>query len=882
MAIACVASFVEALAQGPLLEAAQQQELDALGACHPDPRALARELIRRGWLTAYQINQLFLGRAADLVLGPYVLLERLGEGGMGQVFKARHRSLGRLTALKVVREEYLAHPNALPRFQREIQAASQLDHPNVVRALDADQAGGTYYFAMEYIEGTDLCRLVKERGPLPVRQACDYVRQTALGLQHAFERGLIHRDIKPANLLVSRPDGQSGSRSSAQLARPLGAAYRWGVVKILDMGLARVLARPDGTASTMLTQVGSVMGTPDFIAPEQARNSHASDIRSDLYSLGCTLYYLLAGRPPFPHGTLTEKLLQHQLDEPEPVGRARRDRLRAGHPVAAELTRSRASLDVPDEVAHLVSRLMAKRPEKRYQTPDELAAALAEMASRLEIRRPDRARLKPTEKTLADGVIVARPLTPPPTPPADAAELGIVAAPARAQKAAPTRRVPRPDLARNLWLAPGTRGRLVWCGLVLVLVLSGHAHSPPADAPTAPRPPAVANQAEIAWAQLLQDRARDGKDADGWRRRLVAFRAAFPATAPSGAAADLLARLPSPFDRLEPDAIPLNECKPWFPADLVAVFGETQPFRSSPAQCVAVSPDGSEVARAGADALVRRWRIDPLRELPPLRGHQARVDRLVYAPDGRTLASASQDGVIVLWDVGTGRARQLWEAHRLPVSGLAFTPDGKALASGSWDGTVKLWDVRTANHLRTLPGRAENRVLSLALSPDGRLLACGHEDHAVRLWDLNAPPGRPCAVYRGNTSWVKVVAFAPDGQTLVSGGGGDGTLRLCSWDGLVFRAGPVLRGHRNVVHGVAFASDGKTLVSAGEDRSVKVWDVTAGKGIREWADLGSPVNGVAFAPDRRHVVTANASGTVYVLRLVGPAPARRLRPEGGI
>jgi serine/threonine-protein kinase len=880
MAIACVASLIEALAQSPLLEAAQQRELDALSARHPEPRALARELIHRGWLTAYQVNQLFLGRAADLALGPYVLLERLGEGGMGQVFKARHRSLGRLAALKVVREDYLAHPNALPRFQREIQAASQLDHPNVVRALDADQAGGIYYFAMEYIEGTDLCRLVKERGPLPVLQACDYVRQTALGLQHAFERGLVHRDIKPANLLVARPDGPSGSRSSTHLPRPFKAAYRWGVVKILDMGLARSLARPDGTASTMLTQVGSVMGTPDYIAPEQARNSRASDIRSDLYSLGCTLYFLLAGRPPFPTGTLTEKLLQHQLDEPEPVGRARRERLSEGHPVPAELTRCEANLEIPEEVAQLVRRLMAKRPEKRYQTPAELAAALADLAGRLEKRRPSRARLKPTEKTLADGAIVARPPTPP-SPPGDAADSEVVLAPARPHQAAPARHVPRLDLARNLRLGPGTRGLLVWCGLVLLLVLSSHAHHPaemrcPAHAERA------ADPAEAAWAQLLCHRARDGKDADAWRARLVALRAAFPGTPQSGTAADWLARLPSPFDRLGPAAIPGNERRLGFAVDLVAVLGEPQPFLSAPVQCVAVSPDGGEVARAGADTLVRRWRLNPLRELPPLRGHQARVDRLAYAPDGRTLASASQDGVIALWDVSAGKALKLWEAHPLPVSGLAFTPDGRAMASGSWDGTVKLWDARTASHLRTFPGRGENRVLSLALSPDGRLLACGHEDHTVRLWDLTQLQDRPCAVYRGHTSWVKVVAFAPDGRTLVSGGGGDGTLKLCTWDGRAFRDGPVLHGHRDVMHGVAFTSDGKTLASAGEDRGVRVWDVATGRRVREWADLGSPVNGVAFAPDRRHLVTANANGTAYVLRLAGKAPARRPRPSGGI
>src|SRR5262249_13352791 len=156
----------------------------------------------------------------------------------------------------------------------EVRAAAQLDHPHIVRAIDADEVGGTHFFVMEYVEGTDLNQLVKGQGPLPIPQACDYTRQAALGLQHAFERGLVHRDIKPANLFLSG-----------------------GVVKILDMGLARIEREP-GEESTLLTQEGAVMGTPDYIAPEQALSSHEVDIRADLYSLGCSLYFLLAGHVP--------------------------------------------------------------------------------------------------------------------------------------------------------------------------------------------------------------------------------------------------------------------------------------------------------------------------------------------------------------------------------------------------------------------------------------------------------------------------------------------------------------------------------------------------------------------------------------------------------
>jgi serine/threonine protein kinase len=199
------------------------------------------------------------------VLRQYVLLERLGQGGMGQVFKARHRRLDRVVALKLLRQDRAADPEALLRFQREARATARAAHPNLVTIFDADEVGGTQFFTMEYLEGTDLSRVVKQRGPLPPALACDHVRQAALGLQHAHENGLVHRDVKPSNLMLT-----------AQ-----------GTVKVLDLGLARLEdpAEPDKTEG--LTETGAVMGTADYIAPEQAIDTHRADIRSDVYSLGC-------------------------------------------------------------------------------------------------------------------------------------------------------------------------------------------------------------------------------------------------------------------------------------------------------------------------------------------------------------------------------------------------------------------------------------------------------------------------------------------------------------------------------------------------------------------------------------------------------------------
>jgi serine/threonine protein kinase/Leucine-rich repeat (LRR) protein len=384
-----VADFITALRRHSVLEPAQLQELARkLQARYADPKALGKELLQRGWLTPFQIHQLVQGRGQELILGQYLLLDRLGEGGMGQVFKARHRTLGRVVALKLIRKERVTSRDAVQRFQREIRAAAQLSHPNIVHAFDADEVGGTHFLVMEYVEGTNLAALVKELGPLPIAKACDYIRQAALGLQHAHERGLVHRDIKPANLLVasdntlarnlspcSSPtppslpqlvgEGTGGGEGweggvalPSRLQGTAGSGAGGEVIKILDLGLARLTQRAETTdVSGTMTQEGTVMGTPDYIAPEQARESHSADHRADLYSLGCTFYHLLTGHVPFPGGTLTQKLLKHQLEEPTPVEQVRPD--------------------LPPPVVDIVSKLLAKRPEDRYQSAAELAANLA-------------------------------------------------------------------------------------------------------------------------------------------------------------------------------------------------------------------------------------------------------------------------------------------------------------------------------------------------------------------------------------------------------------------------------------------------------------------------------------------------------------------------
>jgi len=332
--------FLELVRKSGLVE---QQRLDTWLAAQratlpADPTAVAERLRRDGLLTRLQVKYLLEGRHKGFfIAGKYKLLDLLGAGGMGSVYLCEHIRLRVPVALKMLPTAKTSDPEALERFNREARASASLNHPNILRGHDVDSDGRMHFIVMEYVEGVNLQSLVEEVGPLAPERAANYIRQAALGLQHAHERGWVHRDIKPSNLLVDRV----------------------GTVKVLDMGLARLMRDTDQLTQQFNEQ--SVLGTADYLAPEQCVDSHGVDVRADIYSFGCTLYYLLSGRPPFGDATATQKLLWHQVRSPEPV-RNRRP-------------------EVPEGLAVVVARMMAKDPGARYQTPVEVAVALAPWAA---------------------------------------------------------------------------------------------------------------------------------------------------------------------------------------------------------------------------------------------------------------------------------------------------------------------------------------------------------------------------------------------------------------------------------------------------------------------------------------------------------------------
>jgi serine/threonine protein kinase/Leucine-rich repeat (LRR) protein len=299
-----------------------------------DTEELAQELIRQNKLTTFQVQEINDGKGESLVLGNYVLMEKIGAGGMGQVFKARHRRMDRIVAIKLLPPATTKDPAAIARFEREVKAAAKITHPNIVAAHDADCANGVHFLVMELVDGADLAALVHKNGPFSVEKATNCILQAARGLEAAHRKGVIHRDIKPANLLMGLD----------------------GVVKILDMGLARFSDQEDCGPEVELTSTGAVMGTVDYMAPEQAVDTKTVDGRADIYSLGCTLHFLLTGRPTYKGDSFMNRLLAHR-DQPIPSLRAKKS-------------------DIPDSVEAIFKKMVAKKVEDRYQTMSVVIADL--------------------------------------------------------------------------------------------------------------------------------------------------------------------------------------------------------------------------------------------------------------------------------------------------------------------------------------------------------------------------------------------------------------------------------------------------------------------------------------------------------------------------
>jgi serine/threonine protein kinase len=709
MALATVESLVSLLRDGKFLSSPQIKTLtDELARDFSNPEALVNELQQRDWLTAFQAARLVEGREESLTIGPYVLLEPLGEGGMGQVYKARHPTLDRVVALKVIRQQHLADdPEIVRRFQREARAAAVLTHPNVVLIYDSGNARDTYYIAMQYLEGADLARLVKEQGPLPIAQACDFIRQAAMGLQHLHEHGMVHRDIKPSNLMATSAaaaraaeavdpgttvaDRPSRARKTAVLPRPTKPGDG-PVIKLLDMGLVRLDYAVDRSANGSLTQAGSMVGTPDYIAPEQARDARRVDIRGDLYSLGCSFYYLLSGRAPFPDGTAIEKVLMHQLDEPKPIQEVRPE--------------------VDAEVAAVLRKLMAKRPMDRYQTPAEVVEALAPLAQpKLEPAEPPRT----TEVALAPTLVPAKDETAPATPrvqvvPNVPAGEKLAASVFHWDEAAPkTPPVAAPEVEK----------------LKKIAFLKGHggcvmslAFSPDRDTLAS----GALDCRTRVWTFHGKPHERSALRTHNTPVHALAFSLDNKILATGSGAMDGLVWL---WDMREEH-----------PPGIAVLQGHQGPIES-----LSFAPDGKFLASASSDKTVRVWEVSgpDYRLRCALKGHVRTVKAVAFAPDNKTVASGGEDTTVRLWNP----MRSLWskelavlEGHRDQVRAVVFSPDGTKVASGGQDQCVILWDIARPSEKPVVLRGHGSTVRELMFTADGQTLVSVEDGRQVIHWDI--------------------------------------------------------------------------------------------------------------------------------------------------